>query len=54
MHANVSERSTLEYLINLQEVINMQVENLAEINKRAGCNQAEQVGSFQKLIVKES
>ena len=38
----------------MQEVMNMQAENLSEINKRAGCNKAVQVGIFQKLIIKKS
>ena len=43
---------TLEYLINVQEVINMQVGKISKINKRAGGNKAVQVGIFQKSIVK--
>ena len=45
---------TLEYLINVQEVINMQAGFFPRIDKRAGCNKAVQVGFFQKLLVKES
>ena len=45
---------TLEYLINVREVINMQAGNLSEFNKRTGCNKAVLVGIFQKLIVEKS
>ena len=40
---------TLEYLINVQEVINMQAGKISKINKRAGGNKAVQVGKFQKI-----
>ena len=43
---------TLEYLINVQEVINMQAGKISKIDKRAGGNKAVQVGIFQKSIVK--
>ena len=43
---------TLEYLINVQEVINMQAGKFSKINKRAGGNKGVQVGIFQKSIVK--
>ena len=45
---------TLDYLINVQDVIIMQAGNLPKINKCAGCNKAMQVGIFQKSIVKKS
>ena len=44
--------STLDYLINIQDVIIMHAGNLPKINKYAGCNKTMQVGIFQKLIVK--
>ena len=43
---------TLEYLINVQEVINMQAGKISKIDKRAGGNKAVQAGIFQKSIVK--
>ena len=43
---------TLEYLINMQEVINMQAGQISKFSKRAGGNKAVQVGIFQKSIVK--
>ena len=45
--------STLDYLINVQDVIVMQVGNFPKINKCAGCNKAMQVGIFQKSVVKD-
>ena len=51
MHANVSERSTLEYLINVQEVINMEAGNLSRIDKPARCKKVVKVGFFRKLLV---
>ena len=44
--------STLEYLINVQEVINMQAGKFSKIIKSAGGNKGVQVGIFQKSIVK--
>ena len=44
---------TLEYLINVQEVIIVQAGKFPKINKRAGCNKAVQAGIFQKSIVKK-
>ena len=44
---------TLVYLIIVQDVINVQAGKFPEINKRAGCNKAVQVGIFQKSIVKK-
>ena len=44
--------STLDYLINVQDVIIMQAGNFPKINKRAGCNKAMQVGIFKKSILK--
>ena len=44
--------NTLEYQINVQEVINMQAGKISKINKRAGGNKAVQAGIFQKSIVK--
>ena len=43
---------TLEYLLNVQEVTNMQVGKFSKINKRVGGNKGVQVGIFQKSIVK--
>ena len=37
----------------MQDVINVQAGKFPEINKRAGCNKAVQVGIFQKSIVKK-
>ena len=45
---------TLEYLIIVQDVINVQAGKFPEINKRPGCNKAVQVGIFQKSIVKKT
>ena len=45
---------TLDYLINVQDVIIMQAGKFPKINKHAGCNKAMQVGIFQKSIVKKS
>ena len=39
---------TLGYLINMQEVINMQAGKISKIDKRAGGNKAVQVGIFRK------
>ena len=47
-----AKQGTLEYLINVQEVINMQAGKISKIDKRAGGNKAVQVGIFQKSIVK--
>ena len=44
--------STLDYLINVQDVVIMQAVNFPKIYKHAGCNKAMQVGIFQKSIVK--
>ena len=44
---------TLEYLIILQDVINVQAGKFPGI-KRAGCNKAVQVGIFQESIVKKT
>ena len=46
--------STLDYLINVQDVIIMQAGKFPKINKRAGCNKAMQVGIFQNSIVERS
>ena len=46
--------STLVYLINVQEVINMQAGNFSRVDKRAGCNKVVHVGIFQKSIVEKS
>ena len=45
---------TLDYLINVQDVIIMQAGKFSKINKHAGCNKTMQVGIFQKSIVKKS
>ena len=45
---------TLDYLINVQDVIIMQAGKIPKINKHAGCNKAMQVGIFQVSIVKKS
>ena len=37
----------------MQDVINVQAGKFPEINKRAGCNKAVQVGIFQESIVKK-
>ena len=42
-------RTTLGYLINVQEVIIVQAGKFPKINKLAGCNKAMQVGIFQKI-----
>ena len=52
MVLRLQKTSTLEYLINVQEVINMQAGKISKIDKRAGGNKAVQVGIFQKSIVK--
>ena len=46
--------STLDYLINVQDVIIMQAGKFPKINKCAGYNKAMQVGIFQKSMVKKS
>ena len=46
-----SLRVTLEYLINMQDVIIMQAGKFPKINKRAGWNKAVQVGIFHFLLV---
>ena len=38
----------------MQDVINVQAGKFPEINKRAGCNKAVQVGIFQESIVKKT
>ena len=52
LHTFITKDCTLEYLINVQEVINMQAGKISKIDKRAGGNKAVQVGIFQKSIVK--
>ena len=54
LYQNKHLMSTLDYLINVQDVIIMQAGKFPKINKRAGCNKAMQVGIFQKSIVKKS
>ena len=44
---------SLEYLINMQDVIISQAGEFSEINKPAGCNKALQVGNFSKIICKK-
>ena len=41
---------TLDYLINMQDVIIKRIGKFLRINKCAGCNKAMQVGVIQKLI----
>ena len=48
------EYGSLDYLINVQDVIIMQAGKIPKINKRAGCNKAMQVGIFLKSIVENS
>ena len=48
------ETVTLNYLINVQDVIIMQAGKFPKINKHAGCNKAMQVGIFQISLVKKS
>ena len=45
---------TLDYKINVQDVIIIQAGKFPKINKHAGCNKAMQVGIFQTSIVKYS
>ena len=46
--------STLDYLINMQDVEIMQAWKIPKINKREGCNKAMQVGIFPKINSKKS
>ena len=45
---------TLVYLIIVQDVINVKAGKFHEINKRAGCSKAVQVGIYQESIVKKT